>query len=162
VAGRAIRCPSGPGWRTTTTSEQAASADIEAGPSCLQRRPPGSASRRRGSTLVLFSALLPHALDALHALLLVFGADFIGRNLDVGAVLAMVHLVGLGLAAWAACLAVRRFFGDLDLVTGDGSSSLAGVRGRASQVSAHRLGGRVPRRADRPIHTSQLTQPASW
>jgi hypothetical protein len=68
-----------------------------------------------GLNLVPFNELLPHALDAVDGLLLLFGADFTGRNLDLGSVLTMLHLVGLALAAWAACRGVRRFLRDVDV-----------------------------------------------
>jgi hypothetical protein len=72
-----------------------------------------------GLNLVPFNELLPHALDALDGLLLLFGADFTGRNLDLGSVLTMLHLAGLALAAWAVCRGVRHFLSqvDVDLVT---------------------------------------------
>ena len=70
-----------------------------------------------GVNLVAFGDLPRHVLDAVDALLLLFGADFTGRNLDVAAGFALLHLVGLGLAAWAACRAARRFFGEDDLVS---------------------------------------------
>lgn len=77
-----------------------------------------------GLILVPFSDWLPHIMDAIDGLLLLFGADFTGRKLDFSAALTILHLVGLGLAAWGVCRAVRRFFCDIDLVT---SLLLAGV-----------------------------------
>jgi hypothetical protein len=50
-----------------------------------------------GLNLVPFNELLPHALDAVDRLLLLFGADFTGRNLDLGSALTILHLVGLAL-----------------------------------------------------------------
>ncbi len=62
-----------------------------------------------GSELASYAELPRHLLLAGQGLLLLFGADFFGHNLGLVAVLAMLHWIGLGLAAWAACIAVRRF-----------------------------------------------------
>jgi hypothetical protein len=45
-------------------------------------------------------------------LLQLFGADFAGQPTATQTAFAVVHLAGLGLAAWALCLAVRRFFAE--------------------------------------------------
>ena len=45
-------------------------------------------------------------------LLQLFGADFPGQPTATQTVFAVIHLAGLALAAWALCLAVRRFFGE--------------------------------------------------
>jgi hypothetical protein len=59
---------------------------------------------------------LPHNLMlTIQGLLLLFGADFFNQSLGYAAVLAMLHLVGLGLAAWAVCIVLRRL-PDQDLV----------------------------------------------
>jgi hypothetical protein len=42
--------------------------------------------------------------------LLVFGADFFGKILGGSAVIALVHLVGVGLVAWALGYVLRRFY----------------------------------------------------
>ena len=49
-------------------------------------------------------------------LLLLGGADFLGLKLTPGTVFAMLHVVGVLLAAWGTCLAARRFLRDRDLV----------------------------------------------
>jgi hypothetical protein len=64
-----------------------------------------------GSELASYAELPRHLLLAGQGLLLLFGADFFGHNLGLVAALAMLHWVGLGLAAWGAWVAVRRFAG---------------------------------------------------
>ncbi len=44
-----------------------------------------------------------------HGLAMLFGADFFGQPLGLTAVLAVVHLAGLGLAGWALIAALRRW-----------------------------------------------------
>jgi hypothetical protein len=68
-----------------------------------------------GNQLSAFNEVPRHVLLTWHGLLLLYGADFFSRNLGYAAALAMLHLVGLGLAAWALCAAWRRFAGH-DLV----------------------------------------------
>jgi hypothetical protein len=64
-----------------------------------------------GSALAGYDDLPRHLLLAGHGLLLLFGADFFSHSLGLVAALAMLHLTGLGLAGWAACIAARRFAG---------------------------------------------------
>jgi len=53
---------------------------------------------------------LPHYLSVTgRGLLLLFGASFFGQSAGLGAGLAGLHLIGLGLAAWGTCAAIRRF-----------------------------------------------------
>jgi hypothetical protein len=47
----------------------------------------------------------------------VFGANFFGLPVGSHAVAALVHLVGVGLVAWAVATGIRRFFGVGDLLT---------------------------------------------
>jgi hypothetical protein len=68
-----------------------------------------------GSELAGYAELPRHLLLAGHGLLLLFGADFFSHDLGLVAALAMLHWLGLGLAAWAACVAIRQFAGG-DLV----------------------------------------------
>jgi hypothetical protein len=70
-----------------------------------------------GSQLASYSELPGHLLLTGQGLLLLFGADFFSQNLGLAAVLAMLHLAGLALAGWAACVAARQFAGDHDLVS---------------------------------------------
>jgi hypothetical protein len=44
--------------------------------------------------------------------LALFGADFFGQPLGLAAAFDLLHLAGVGLAAWALCAGLRRFFGD--------------------------------------------------
>jgi hypothetical protein len=46
----------------------------------------------------------------LRAALKIFGADVFGAHSAAGLVFAVLHLAGVALVAWAACLAVLRFF----------------------------------------------------
>ena len=67
-------------------------------------------------SLTTISALPHHLLLGLEGLFLLFGGDFFGQNLGLTAGLLLLHLVGLALAVWAVCSAVRRFR-SLDLVS---------------------------------------------
>ena len=49
-------------------------------------------------------------------LLLLFGGDFLGLSFGLQAGLVLLHLVGVALAVWAVCAAVRRFLRGSDLV----------------------------------------------
>ncbi|HEU5420643.1 MAG TPA: hypothetical protein VFV41_23355 [Streptosporangiaceae bacterium] len=61
-----------------------------------------------GNQLADFAQLGKNLVLTLQGILLLFGADFFGRNLGYAAVLAMLHLAGIGLAAWAVGAALRR------------------------------------------------------
>ncbi|HEV8065537.1 MAG TPA: hypothetical protein VGP46_11920, partial [Acidimicrobiales bacterium] len=50
------------------------------------------------------------------SVLQVFGADFFGLRFGTAAIVALVHLVGVGLVACALAVAVRRFIGEDDLI----------------------------------------------
>ncbi len=67
--------------------------------------------------LAAYAAMPQHLLLTGQGMLLLFGADFFGHNLGLVAALAMLHLVGLVLAAAATWAAVRRFVAGRDLVT---------------------------------------------
>ncbi len=55
-------------------------------------------------------AQLPHNLTQVaQGLLVLFGAEFPGQRIGFGAAVGMLHLLGIGLAGWAVCAAVRRF-----------------------------------------------------
>ena len=62
-----------------------------------------------GTQLAPFSLLAKNLTLALQGILLLFGANFLGRSIDGVAVLAAVHLAGIALVAWAACAALRRW-----------------------------------------------------
>jgi hypothetical protein len=68
------------------------------------------------ATLALSQEMPRHFAYTAHGLLVLFGADFFGRNVGFDAFLVMLHVVGLALAGWAVCAGVRRFARDLDLV----------------------------------------------
>src|SRR6185437_446341 len=70
-----------------------------------------------GSGLASFGMLPGHLLLAAHGLLVLFGGDFFSHRLGLVSGLAMLHWVGLGLAAWALCTAIRRLPGRDDLVS---------------------------------------------
>jgi hypothetical protein len=73
--------------------------------------------------LALLSQLRTRLRLTVQGLLLLFGADFVGLRPGLSTALVLLHLVGVALAAWAVCAAVRRFWRDSDpvpqlLVTG--------------------------------------------
>jgi len=71
--------------------------------------------------LVTFSHLGQHAANTVKGLLVLFGSDFfggrfepnvgyIGFHLGPNVAVSGLHVIGLALAAWALCIAVRRFY----------------------------------------------------
>jgi hypothetical protein len=64
-----------------------------------------------GNRLIGPAGLGPNLLRTCHSVLLLFGADFLGQRAGVAVAIDMVHLAGLGLAAWAVCAALRRLPG---------------------------------------------------
>jgi hypothetical protein len=67
------------------------------------------------SSQLLPAARLAHStVLTTQGLMLLFGADFFGQTAGLTAALTGLHLVGLALAAWATCAALRRF-GHADL-----------------------------------------------
>jgi hypothetical protein len=70
-----------------------------------------------GTSLASFSDLPQHLQLTVQGLLLLFGADFFSHRLGFVAALAMLHVVGLLLAAWATRMAVRQSLRGADLVT---------------------------------------------
>jgi hypothetical protein len=66
--------------------------------------------------LVPPGALLHHLRVAAEGLLLLGGADPLGRPVTAGTAVLLLHLVGVVLAGWAVLFAVRRFLRDCDLV----------------------------------------------
>jgi hypothetical protein len=66
--------------------------------------------------LVPPGALLHHLRVAAEGLLLLGGADPVGRPVTAGTAVLLLHLVGIVLAGWAVVFAVRRFLRDCDLV----------------------------------------------
>jgi hypothetical protein len=66
--------------------------------------------------LALLSQLRGRLRLTVQGLLLLFGADFVGLRPGLGTGLVLLHLVGVALAAWAVCAAIRRFWRDSDPV----------------------------------------------
>jgi hypothetical protein len=64
------------------------------------------------NTLVSGTQLVRHASATFEGVLLLFGADFLGLHLGLTAAGAMLHVVGLGLAAWATWLGIQGYFRD--------------------------------------------------
>jgi hypothetical protein len=64
-----------------------------------------------GDQLAAFGQLTKNFGLTLQGTLLLFGANFFAHNAGYVAALAAVHLVGIGLVAWAAGQALRRFAG---------------------------------------------------
>ncbi|MGO9079347.1 MAG: hypothetical protein ACLQDY_09940 [Streptosporangiaceae bacterium] len=62
-----------------------------------------------GHVLAVFSQLPHNLMLTIQGLLLLFGADFFGQTLGISSGLTILHLAGLGLAAWGFAAAVRRF-----------------------------------------------------
>jgi hypothetical protein len=68
-------------------------------------------------TVFARSALWPaHFAVTAEGLLGIYGADFAGGRMGILAGLAVLHLAGLGLAAWALGRAIRRFFALDDVI----------------------------------------------
>jgi hypothetical protein len=62
------------------------------------------------STLASGTQLVQHASATFEGVLLLFGADFLGLHLGFTALGALLHVAGLGLAAWATWLGFRAYF----------------------------------------------------
>jgi hypothetical protein len=69
-----------------------------------------------GTHLAKFSGLANHFRLTGDGVLDLYGADFIHAPLGPQTGIAVIHLAGLGLAAWALCRALRRFFRCDDLL----------------------------------------------
>ena len=56
-------------------------------------------------------ASFPHnLLETYQGILLLFGANVMGQRAGLVVAIAMVHLIGIGLAGWGLCAGTRRFF----------------------------------------------------
>jgi hypothetical protein len=62
------------------------------------------------NTLASGTQLVQHASATFEGVLLLFSADFLGLHLGLTAAGAMLHVVGLGLAAWATWLGIQGYF----------------------------------------------------
>jgi hypothetical protein len=69
-----------------------------------------------GTHLAKWSGLAKHLRLTGDGVLDLYGADFIHAPLGPQTGIAVIHLAGLGLAAWALCRALRRFFRCDDLL----------------------------------------------
>jgi hypothetical protein len=76
----------------------------------------GFVSAPLNTTFAPSSAWPAHFALTAEGVLGLYGADFTGRTLGVQTGIALLHLAGLGLACWAFCRGVRRFF-DCDMIT---------------------------------------------
>jgi hypothetical protein len=59
--------------------------------------------------LSYFDALPHNALVTIQGILVLFGANFAGKQVGGLAAIGLLHLVAAGLVAWAVCAALRRF-----------------------------------------------------
>jgi hypothetical protein len=75
----------------------------------------GFAVRPPAVTFAYVDTMYHNVWVAVESVLLLFGGDFSGQRLGAQAAIALVHLAGVALAAWAAARALRRF-GHQDLV----------------------------------------------
>jgi hypothetical protein len=69
-----------------------------------------------GTNLAKVSGLARHFRLTGEGLLGLYGADFVHTPLGLQTAIAVLHLAGLALAAWALCRALRRFFHTDDLL----------------------------------------------
>jgi len=69
-----------------------------------------------GTNLAKVSGLAKHFRLTGEGLLGLYGADFVHTPLGLQTAIAVLHLAGLALAAWALCRALRRFFRTDDLL----------------------------------------------
>jgi len=72
---------------------------------------------KNGVGFAPLSTLPVHSRFAVYCLLILFGADFIGQQPGIGAILALLHLAGIALGFWALWIGLRGFFGRRDRVT---------------------------------------------
>jgi hypothetical protein len=63
------------------------------------------------------SALPAQAWTTVYCVLILFGADFVGQQMGVSAILALLHLIGVALGFWGLRIGLRGFFGRMDRVT---------------------------------------------
>jgi hypothetical protein len=75
----------------------------------------GFVVRPPSATFAVVATLYSNVWVAVESVLVLFGADFSGEQLGPHAAIALVHLVGVALAAWATWRALRRF-GTQDMV----------------------------------------------
>jgi hypothetical protein len=71
---------------------------------------------RFGTGFAPVSALPAQSWVTVYCVLILFGADFIGKQLGGSAILALLHLIGVALGFWALWIGLRGFFGRIDRV----------------------------------------------
>jgi len=76
----------------------------------------GYSARPAPQSLALISEMNTRVWLTAAGLLLLFGGDFFGLRFGLSTGLVLLHLVGVAVAAWGVCAAVRRFLRDSDLV----------------------------------------------
>ena len=72
---------------------------------------------KNGVGFAPISALPVQSWVAVYCLLILFGADFIGQQMGISAILALLHLVGVALGFWGLWIGLRGFFSRMDRVT---------------------------------------------
>jgi len=77
----------------------------------------GFAVQPIGHSFTAYDQMPRHVLVTIQGLLLLFGANFFSHKLGLVSLLAVAHLIGLGLAAAATWLAIRRLFAEAELIT---------------------------------------------
>ena len=75
-----------------------------------------AAPPRLGTGFAPVSALPAQSWATVYCVLILFGADFIGQQMGVNAILALLHLIGVALGFWGLWIGLRGFF-RMDRVT---------------------------------------------
>jgi hypothetical protein len=70
-----------------------------------------------GEGFAQISGMAAQSWAMVYNVLILFGADFIGQQMGIGAILALIHLAGVVLGFWGLCIGLRGFFGRGDRVT---------------------------------------------
>jgi hypothetical protein len=107
-----------PSWRTDAGLLVAAAASVGlAEAAVLLIRRVGGFVVAPASTAFTTSEQMPHNLWlTVESVLTLFGADFFGLRFGLVAAVALLHLVGVILVAWAFCIAARRLASTRDRV----------------------------------------------
>jgi hypothetical protein len=71
---------------------------------------------RFGTGFAQVSAMPAQTWLTIYNVLILFGADFIGQQMGLGAILAIGHLVGVALGVWALWIGLRGFFSRIDRI----------------------------------------------
>jgi hypothetical protein len=71
-----------------------------------------------GEGFAQISGMATQSWTMVYNVLILFGADFIGQQMGISAILALIHLAGVALGFWGLCIGLRGFFGSrIDRVT---------------------------------------------